>query len=36
MIVLLFIHDAFGFSMNDDGTYLSNAMMHIGNGCSFP
>ncbi|HRY32696.1 MAG TPA: hypothetical protein P5531_06985 [Bacteroidales bacterium] len=32
MIVLLFIHDAFGFSMADDGTYLSNAVMHIGSG----
>jgi len=32
MIALLFIHDAFGFSMSDDGTYLSNAVMHIGSG----
>ena len=32
MIVLLLIHGAFGFSMNDDGTYLSNALMHIGSG----
>lgn len=32
MVALLFIHDAFGFSMSDDGTYLSNAVMHIGSG----
>ena len=31
-IVLLIIHGSFGFSMNDDGTYLSNALMHIGSG----
>lgn len=30
--VLLPIHGAFGFSMDDDGTYLSNALMHIGSG----
>jgi hypothetical protein len=32
MIALLLIHDAFGFSMENDGTYLSNATMHIGSG----
>lgn len=32
MIALLFIHDAFGFSMAEDGTYLSNTIMHIGSG----
>jgi hypothetical protein len=33
MIVLLLIHSAFGYSMKEDGTYLSNALMHIGSGC---
>lgn len=28
-IVLLLVHGAFGFSMNDNGTYLSNTLMHI-------
>jgi hypothetical protein len=32
MMVLLFVHDAFGFSMAEDGTYLSNVLMHIGSG----
>ncbi|HRY33875.1 MAG TPA: hypothetical protein P5531_12985 [Bacteroidales bacterium] len=32
IVALLFIHDAFGFSMADDGTYLSNAVMHVGSG----
>lgn len=32
MIVLLLIHGFFGFSMADDGSYLSNAIMHIGSG----
>lgn len=32
IIVLLIIHGSFGFTMNDDGTYLSNALMHIGSG----
>ncbi len=32
MIVLLLIHGAFGFSSADNGTYLSNALMHIGCG----
>lgn len=32
MIVLLFIHGFWGFSMAENGTYLSNAMMHIGSG----
>jgi len=32
MIVLLFIHGIWGFSMAENGTYLSNAMMHIGSG----
>lgn len=32
MIVLLFIHGIFGFSMAEEGTYLSNTLMHIGSG----
>ena len=32
MVVLLLIHGSFGFSMEDDGTYLSNTLMHIGSG----
>lgn len=32
IIVLLLIHGAFGFTMNDDGTYLSNTLMHVGCG----
>ncbi len=32
MIVLLIIHGSFGFTMNDSGTYFSNALMHIGSG----
>ncbi|HOI78608.1 MAG TPA: hypothetical protein PLI30_03270 [Petrimonas sp.] len=32
MVVLLIIHGFFGFSMAEDGTYLSNAVMHIGSG----
>ncbi len=32
MMALLFIHDLFGFSMAEEGTYLSNALMHIGSG----
>ena len=32
MIALLFVHGAFGFTMNDDGTFLSNALMHIFSG----
>ncbi len=32
MIILLIIHGSFGFTMNDSGTYLSNALMHIGSG----
>jgi hypothetical protein len=32
MIVLLIIHGSFGFTMNDDGTYLSNTLMHLGSG----
>ena len=32
VVVLLLIHGSFGFSMNDNGTYLSNALMHIGSG----
>jgi hypothetical protein len=32
MVVLLIIHGSFGFSMNDNGTYLSNTLMHIGSG----
>lgn len=32
MAVLLIIHGSFGFSTNDNGTYLSNALMHIGSG----
>ncbi|MBK8951280.1 MAG: hypothetical protein IPM85_01890 [Chitinophagaceae bacterium] len=32
MIVLLLIHGAFGFSMKEDGTYLSNTLMHLGSG----
>jgi hypothetical protein len=32
MIVLLIIHGSFGFTMNDNGTYLSNTLMHIGSG----
>lgn len=31
-IVLLVIHGLFGFSMDDDGTYLSNTLMHIASG----
>jgi hypothetical protein len=33
MIVLLLIHGFFGFSMSENGTYLSNTIMHIG--CGF-
>src|SRR5512136_2993782 len=32
MIVLIIIHTSFGFTMKDDGTYLSNTLMHIGSG----
>jgi hypothetical protein len=32
IVVLLIIHGSFGFSMNDDGTYFSNTLMHIGSG----
>ena len=32
IIVLLSIHGSFGFTMNDEGTYLSNTLMHIGSG----
>ena len=32
IFVLLIIHGSFGFSMNDDGTYLSNSLMHFGSG----
>jgi magnesium-transporting ATPase (P-type) len=32
IIVLLIIHGSFGFTMNDDGTYLSNTLMHVGSG----
>lgn len=32
MIVLILIHGAFGFSMNENGTYLSNTLMHMGSG----
>ncbi len=32
MMALLFIHDLFGFSMKEEGTYLSNTLMHIGSG----
>ena len=32
IIVLLIIHGSFGFTMNDEGTYLSNTLMHIGSG----
>jgi len=32
MVVLIIIHGSFGFSMKDDGTYLSNTLMHIGSG----
>jgi hypothetical protein len=31
-IVLLIIHASFGFTMNDNGTYLSNTLMHVGSG----
>jgi hypothetical protein len=29
----LLIHGSFGFTMNDEGTYLSNAFWSIGTGC---
>ena len=32
IVVLIIIHGSFGFTMNDEGTYLSNALMHIGSG----
>lgn len=32
MIALLLIHGALGYSMNDDGSWLSNALMHVANG----
>lgn len=32
IILLLLIHGWFGFTMNEDGTYLSNTMMHIASG----
>jgi hypothetical protein len=32
LFVLLPIHGSFGFTMDDDGTYLSNALMHMGSG----
>lgn len=32
MFVLLLIHGAFGFTMKEDGTYLSNTLMHLGSG----
>ena len=32
VILLLIIHGSFGYSMNEDGTYLSNALMHMGSG----
>lgn len=32
MLVIFLIHSSFGFSMAENGTYLSNAMMHIGSG----
>ena len=32
MIVLLQVHGLFGYNMTDEGSYLSNALMHIGSG----
>ena len=32
IIVFLTVHISFGFTMNEDGTYLSNTLMHIGSG----
>ena len=32
VVVLLIVHGSFGFTMNDNGTYLSNALMHISSG----
>jgi hypothetical protein len=31
-ILLLLIHGLFGFTMKDDGTYLSNTLMHVASG----
>jgi len=32
IVAILLIHGSFGFSMSDEGTYLSNTLMHIGSG----
>lgn len=32
LILLLLVHGLFGFTMKDDGTYLSNTLMHVASG----